>query len=85
MKLTKKKRNRFNKACIYPFTYRIMTKFKIQLIALSFILGSLSGLAPVLPGMINFYADDVGYGDPSYYNEESAYRTSLLDRYFLWV
>ncbi|MGE3966519.1 MAG: sulfatase-like hydrolase/transferase, partial [Planctomycetota bacterium] len=36
--------------------------------------------APTLPNVVIVYADDLGYGDLSCYNQEAAYETPRLDR-----
>ena len=44
------------------------------------ITGNLTSIAQELPNIIIIYTDDLGYGDLSCYNDESAYETPNLDR-----
>ncbi|GAA0881184.1 arylsulfatase [Algoriphagus jejuensis] len=53
-------------------------KFLILLFCLAF--GYVNSSAQELPNIIIIYADDVGYGDLSCYNDRSAYKTPRLDK-----
>lgn len=57
-----------------------MKKLKLLLVILGVIIGCFNSIGQKLPNIIIIYADDLGYGDLSCYNEKSAYYTPNLDR-----
>jgi arylsulfatase A len=57
-----------------------MMKYKFLFIFFLVIMECFSSVAQELPNIIIIYADDLGYGDLSCYNEKSAYYTPNLDR-----
>jgi arylsulfatase A-like enzyme len=59
---------------------KIMKRMKLWLILFGIITGCLNSIAQELPNIIIVYADDLGCGDLSCYNENATYYTPNLDR-----
>jgi arylsulfatase A len=57
-----------------------MKSRKFLLVILSYVMSVICLSAQELPNIIIIYADDLGYGDLSCYNDKSAYKTPNLDK-----
>ena len=57
-----------------------MNKFKLLLFLIFCFSGCITPTDKQLPNIIIIYADDLGYGDLSCYNDKSAYKTPQLDK-----
>ncbi len=57
-----------------------MTKLSVLFLLICCTVGVLSSAAQQLPNIIIIYADDLGYGDLSCYNDKAAYKTPQLDK-----